>query len=161
MMKTLYSSLFLSVTLAFGMMSCDKDELPPTGPQVNAEILVAGTYVGEWTREVDGTNEVTTGSRSIIFSVDSEKYGNNVSVITLTTDGIDIGIDDPKKSVCNITILSSGEFTYWNQTSSNPFGTSFYGKVSTDGVATLNYTKTVREGRKEVTSIYSFTGRKQ
>ena len=68
-MKTLYSSLFLSVALAFGMVSCDKDELPPTGPQDNAEIRVAGTYVGEWTREVDGTNEVTTGTGSITLLI--------------------------------------------------------------------------------------------
>lgn len=161
-MKVLYKSIFFSVALVFCLTSCNNDdELPPTGPLDNAEKLVAGTYVGEWTREIQGTDDVETGSGTITFSVDSENYGNNVSVMTLTAEGIDIGIDDPKTSVCNITILSSGEFTYWNYTASNPFGTTFYGKVSTDGVATMNYTKTVREGRKEVTSIYSFSGRKQ
>ena len=170
-MKAIYKSIFFSVALLFGMASCDKDELPPTGPKDNAEKLVVGTYVGEWTRVTVGTDAVETGSGSITFSIyDDTKYNgdknkdkefNNVSEITLDSSTLDIGIDDPKTSVCNITILSSGEFTYWNQTSSNPFGTTFYGKVSTDGVATMNYTKTVREGRKEVTSIYSFTGRKQ
>ena len=159
-MKALYKSIFFSVALALGMVSCDKDELPPTGPRDNAEILAAGTYVGAWTRVVDGTDQVETGSGTITFSVDKENYGNNVSVMTLTSDGIDIGIDDPKTSVCNITKLSSGELTYWNQTASNPFGTTFYGNIGVDGVATMYYTKSVREGRKTTTYNYSFTGTK-
>lgn len=160
-MKALYKTIFFSVALAFGMASCDdKDELPSTGPRDNAEILVAGTYVGEWTRETVGTDDVITGPGSITFSVDPA-YGNNVSRMTLDATDFDLGIDDPKTSVCNITILSSGEFTYWNQTATNPFGTIFYGKVSTDGVATMNFTKILKEGRKEVEYIYSFSGKKQ
>ena len=160
-MKTLYKSLFFSVALMFGMASCDKDDIPPTGPQDNAEVLVAGTYVGEWTRVTDGTNETISGPGTITFSVDREKYGNNVSVMTLTSEGVDIGIDDPKTSVCNITILSTGVFTYWNQTAANPFGTTFYGQVDTDGVATMEYTKTVVEGRRQTKYYYSFIGKKQ
>lgn len=160
-MKALYKSFFFCVALVLGMTSCNKDELPPSGPLDNAEKLVAGTYVGEWTRETVGTNTVEKGTGTITFSVDSENYGNNVSVMTLTSDGLDIGIDDPKTSVCNITLLSSGEFTYWNYTSTNPFGTTFYGKVSTEGVATMNYTKIVKEGRRETEYNYSFSGIKQ
>ncbi|MCH5234691.1 MAG: hypothetical protein J1E16_05305 [Muribaculaceae bacterium] len=161
-MKAIYKYFFLSVALAVGMTSCDnKDELPDPGPLDNAEKLVAGTYIGEWTRVIDGTDEVETGKGSITFSVDSENYGNNVSVMTLTAEGIDLGLDDKTTSVCNITILSSGDFTYWNQTASNPFGTTFYGNVSTDGVAKMYYTKSVRDGRKTTTYNYSFSGNKQ
>ena len=160
-MKALYKLIFFSVALVFGMVSCDKDELPPTGPLDNAEKLVAGTYVGDWTRENTSTGDMETGTGSITFSVDSENYGNNVSVMTLTAEGIDLGIDEPMTSVCNIKLLSSGEFTYWNQTAANPFGTTFYGKVSTDGIATMAYTKTVVDGRRQTTYNYSFTGRKQ
>ena len=144
----------------FGMASCDKEELPPTGPQDNAEKLAEGTYVGEWTRITDGTDETINGPGSITFSV-SDEYSNNVSVMKLTAEGIDIGIDDPKTSVCNITLFSSGEFTFWNQTASNPFGTTFYGKISTDGVATMEYTKTIVEGRRQIKYYYFFTGQKQ
>ena len=160
-MKAIYKSIFFSVALVCGMTSCDnKDELPPTGPQDNAEKLVAGTYVGSWTRVTDGTNETITGPGSITFSVDSQKYGNNVSVITLDATDVDIAIDDPKTSVCNITLLSTGEFTFWNQTANNPFGTTFYGKVSTSGEATMEYTKTVVEGRRQTKYYYSFSGHK-
>ena len=159
-MKAIYKSIFFSLTLMFGMASCDKDELPPSGPLDNAEKLVVGTYVGEWTRETVGTDEIIKGSGSIIFSID-ENYSNNVSRMTLDASGIDLGIEEPMTSVCNITLLSSGEFTYWNQTASNPFGTTFYGKVSTEGVATMLYTKIIKEGRKEIEYNYSFTGKKQ
>lgn len=161
-MKAIYKSLFFSIALMFGMASCDKDELPPTGPQDNAEHLVVGTYVGEWTRVTDGTNETITGPGSITFSLYTYEGNemNNVSEIKLDSSTIDIGIEDPKTSVCNITILSSGEFTYWNQTAGNPFGTTFYGKVSTDGVATMDYTKTVVEGRRQTKYYYSFIGSK-
>ena len=161
-MKAIYKSIIFTVALVLGLASCDsRDELPPSGPRDNAEKLVAGTYVGEWTRTTVGTDEIITGTGSITFSVDSENYGNNVSVMTLTADGIDLGIDEPMTSVCNITILSSGEFTYWNLTASNPFGTTFYGKVDTDGIATMLYTKIVKEGRRETEFSYSFTGSKQ
>lgn len=159
-MKAIYKTLLLSVALAFGLASCDKEELPPTGPQDNAEKLAAGTYVGEWTRVTDGTNEVIKGPGSITFSV-SEEYGNNVCVMSLKAEGIDIAINDPKTSVCNITLFSSGEFTFWNQTATNPFGTTFYGKISTDGVATMEYSKTVKQGLKETKYFYSFSGEKQ
>ena len=160
-MKALYKSIFFCVTLALGMVSCDKDEIPPTGPLDNAEILVAGTYVGEWSRETDGTGVIETGPGSITFSVDAEKYSNNVSVMTLKSDEIDLGIDQNTTSVCNITILSSGEFTYWNNMATNPFGTTFYGNVSTNGVATIYFEKIIKDGRRETKYIFTFSGVKQ
>lgn len=144
------------------MASCDnKDELPPTGPRDNAEKLVAGTYVGEWTRETVGTDQVVTGSGSIIFSVDEENYTNNVSVMTVSSSEIDLGVASPVNTVCNITLLSSGVFTYWNQTGSNPLGTTFYGQVDTDGKVTLMFNKIVTANRKDTEYNYTFTGTKQ
>ncbi|MCH5240659.1 MAG: hypothetical protein J1F38_10580 [Muribaculaceae bacterium] len=159
-MKAIYKSIFFSVALLVGMVSCDKDELPPTGPQDNAEKLVVGTYSGAWTRLNVDTDEVVTGSGSITFSV-SDAYSNNVSVITLDASGIDLGIAEPMTSVCNITRLSSGEFTYWNQTAANPFGVQFYGKVSPDGEATMTFSRTLKEGRKDVNFQFTFAGNKQ
>ncbi len=143
-----------------GLTACDDkhEKMPPTGGLDNAEKLVAGTYVGEWSRTNLSTNAVESGSGSIVFSVDEEK-SNNVSVITLQSD-LDLGVN-ADTSVCNITRLSSGDFTYWNYMSTNPFGMTFYGKVSAEGVASMTYNKIVRSGRKEVEFIYSFSGRKQ
>lgn len=159
-MKAIFKSIFFCVALVLGMTSCDnKDEIPPTGGLDNAEKLVAGTYVGEWTRTNVGTGAVETGAGSIIFSVDESK-GNNVSVMTLSSSSVELGVN-ANTSVCNITRLSSGDFTYWNYTAANPFGMIFNGKVSPEGVATMTYSKIVREGRKEVEFLYNFSGRKQ
>ena len=160
-MKALYKSIFFSVALMFGMASCDKDELPPTGPRDNAEKLVEGTYYGTWTRATDGTDIVETGSGSISFSVDYEKYSNNVSVMTFDVTGVDIGLGDTNTAVCNISMISSGDFSFWNNGPSNTFGTTFYGSISAQGVAKMTYTKSVVEGRKTTTYIYSFEGTKQ
>lgn len=159
-MKAIFKSIFFCVALVLGMTACDnKDEIPPTGGLDNAEKLVAGTYVGEWSRTNLSTNVVETGSGSITFSVDAEK-GNNVSVMTLSSSEVELGVNTDT-SVCNITRLSTGELTYWNYSANNPFGMTFYGKVSPEGVATMNYNKIVRSGRKEVEFVYSFSGRKQ
>ena len=161
-MKAIYKSIFFSVALAFGLASCsNKDEIPATGPLDNAEKIAAGVYEGTWTRVTVGTDEEVTGAGSITFSVDSEKYGNNVSVMTLDSSTIDLGIAEPKTTVCNITRLSSGELTYWNQTASNPLGTIFYGKISTDEVATMNFTKIIEDGRFEIEYNFIFTGSKK
>lgn len=142
-----------------GLAACSKDEVPPTGPQDNAEKLVAGTYVGEWSRTNLSTGAVESGPGSIVFSTDAE-YGNNVSVMTLASSVVELGVDSDT-SVCNITLLSSGEFVYYNLVKANPFGMTFNGRVSPEGEATMNYTKIVRSGRREVEFNYSFIGRKQ
>lgn len=148
------------MALVLGLTACDgkHDKMPPTGGLDNAEKLVAGTYVGEWSRLNLSTNVVETGAGSITFSVDEEK-GNNVSVMTLQSD-LDLGVN-ADTSVCNITRLSSGVLTYWNYASTNPFGMTFNGKVTPEGEATMVYTKIVRSGRREVEFNYSFIGRKQ
>ncbi len=160
-MKAIYKSIFFCMALLLGLTACDDkhEELAPTGGLDNAEKLVVGTYVGEWSRTNLSTEAVESGSGSITFSVD-ESYGNNVSVMTLYSPVIDLGVD-ADTSVCNITRLSSGEFVYYNLVKANPFGMTFNGRVSPEGVATMSYTKIVRSGRKEVEFSYSFTGTKQ
>ena len=91
-MKTIYRSIFVCLTLLFVFTSCDKDELPPTGPQDNAEKLAVGTYFGEWSRTNLSTNAVESGAGTITFSTDDE-YGNNVSVMTLQSSEIELGVD--------------------------------------------------------------------
>ncbi len=158
-MKTIYKALFICLTVVIGLTGCSKDEIPPTGPQDNAEKLAVGTYVGEWTRVNLETNAVETGSGSITFSTD-EEHGNNVSVMTLESATVELGVN-AETSVCNITRLNSGELVYYNMVKANPFGMTFTGRISPEGVATMDYNKIVRSGRREVEFKYSFTGTKQ
>ena len=159
-MKAIYKSIFFCIALMLGLTACDnKDEIPATGAPDNAEKLVAGTYVGEWSRTNVSTGAVESGTGSITFSVDAE-LGNNVSRMTLTSEVIELGVN-ADSSVCNITRLNSGELVYWNMVGGNPFGMTFSGRVSPEGVATMDYTKIVRSGRREVEYSYTFSGRKQ
>lgn len=158
-MKTIYRSIFVCLTLLLGFTACDKDEIPPTGPQDNAEKIAVGTYVGEWTRTNLSTEAVESGTGSITFSTE-EEYGNNVSVMTLVSSVVELGVDSDT-SVCNITRMASGELVYYNMVKANPFGMVFQGRISPEGVATMTYTKLVRSGRREVEFSYTFTGTKQ
>lgn len=160
-MKKVLNTIFLCLTLVMGLVACDDkhDKIPPTGGLDNAEKLVVGTYTGTWSRTNLSTMAEESKPGSITFSVD-ESLGNNVTVITVESE-LDLGLNAPT-CAANISRLSSGVLSYWNvTTSSNPFGTSFTGKVSPEGVATMQYNKVVRSGRKEVEFSYTFSGNKQ
>lgn len=160
-MKALYKSIFFCLTLVLGLSACTgkNEEMPPTGGLDHAEQLAVGTYVGTWSRTNLTTGAVESGAGSITFEVDPEK-GNNVSKITVDSDALDLGMTQ-KTSACNISRLSSGVLSYWNLVTSNAFGIAFNGKISPEGVATMQYNKIVRSGRKEVEFSYSFSGNKQ
>lgn len=159
-MKTIYKTVFFCLALMLGFVSCDgkHDKIPPTGGRDNAEKLIVGTYVGEWSCENLTVPGIEYGTGSMTFSVD-EELGNNVSIVKLTAD-INLG-DGVDESVCNVTRLSSGVLTFWNYTKTNPFGSSFYGTVSPTGEATITYNKIRTVNRREREFKYVFVGRKQ
>lgn len=161
-MKTLYKYIFVSVAMLIALTGCDDKhvKMPATGGLDNAEQLVEGTYNGTWTKTNLTTEEVETTAGSITFSW-NEELGNNVTNITPTTETPNFLNLKSETSACNISRLSSGLLSYWNVYSLNPFGTTFTGKVSPEGVCTMDYIMTVVIKRKETQFQYSFTGNKQ
>lgn len=159
-MKPIYKTIIFCLALVTGLVSCDDkhDELPATGGLDHAEQLAVGTYVGTWTRTNLSTQVVETGDGSLVFEVD-ESLGNNVSMVTLTSDKVDLGVTN-KTCGANISRLSSGILTYWNVYTLNTFGTAFTGKINLDGEATMQYNKVVRTGRREAEYTYVFVGHK-
>lgn len=157
-MKTFYKSVFFCLFLLLGLTACDKDEIPPTGPQYDAEKFIAGAYPGEWTRTNLSTQEVESSTGSLTFTAD-EALGNNVTVMSIVSDGLDLGIGVSEVAL-NVTKLSSGELVFWTIVESSPFGEYFNGRVSPEGVVTMSYVKTVKQGRKEYEFQYTFTGKK-
>ena len=143
------------------LAACDgkHEEIPPMGAPDNAEKLVAGTYAGEWTRKNLSTEAVQSGAGTLTLSL-TEDGENNVSVISVESNELELGVKAPS-SVCNVTRLNSGEFVYWNVVKANPFGMTFNGRISPEGVITMDYNQIVRSGRKEVEFKYSFKGVKQ
>lgn len=160
-MKTFLKSIFVCMLLLPMLVACDgkNEEMPPSGAPDNAEKLVVGTYVGEWSRTNLSTNAVEIADGSISFAL-TEDEANNVSVISVESAGMNLGVKAPT-SACNVTRMNSGEFVYWNVVKGNPFGMTFNGRISPEGVATMDYNQIVRSGRKEVEFKYSFKGVKQ
>ena len=160
-MKAIYKNLFFCLALILGVTACDNNvDIPPTGAPDGAETLAAGKYVGEWTRVNLSTEKVEVNSGSLTFTVDFEEHNNNVLVMKAECADMPLGVNGDT-SVCNVARLSSGEFVYWNMVQSNPFGMIFNGRISPEGVATMKYTKIIREGRRETEYSYSFQGTKE
>lgn len=160
-MKKILKYIFFSMLIMPILVACDDkhEDIPPTGAPDNAEKLIAGTYAGEWTRKNLSTDAVQSGVGTITFSL-TEEGDNNVSVISVESAELDLGVKAPS-SACNVTRLNSGELVYWNVVKNNPFGMTFNGRISPEGVATMDYNQIVRSGRKEVEFKYSFKGVKQ
>ena len=164
-MKAIFKSILFGFALVFMLAACDDkhDELPSSGPRDNAEKLAAGEYVGEWKRVNVRTDAEESGEGTIVFSV-NEELGNNVSVVSMTSSSLDLGLPEGvESSVCNISRLSSGTLTYWNYTKMNPFGFTFNGKISPEGKVSLTYTSIIlnKKTHREITYVYTFEGNKQ
>lgn len=161
-MKSIYNLFSICLVVLFGLSACTgkNEEIPPTGGLDNAEQLVQGTYVGTWSKTNQTTGDVETSAGTITFSW-NEGLSNNVSAITITSETTDFLNIDTDSSACNISKLSSGILSYWNVYSLNPFGTEFTGKVTPEGVCSMDYTKIVVIKRKETEFKYSFSGTKQ
>ncbi len=171
-MKALYKTLLLCVSLSFVLIGCDDStEIPSSGPLDHAEELALGTYVGEWTilNTTDSTSVIYPGTVSLdpytyINKEDVEVTEHNANRVNVTVDGnADIYLES-NESACNTQLNSAKGITFWNLTSSNPFGVTYWGKVSTTGNLILKYEALVRTGRggKNITKYScSFSGDKQ
>lgn len=141
-------SLFL---ICIGFASCNNEVgYPDPGPAGNPEKEAAGTYTGTWTRELDGN--VVEAQGTITLTPSDKAYITNVAVSCP-----DFGVE--LSGVANIVNNSSG-YVFANQESKeNGFGTVFEGRI-TNGVATMKFTLTQKEGRKQYLYNYKFTGDK-
>lgn len=158
-MKAIFKYLAVFFAVAVSMTSCREDyDIPSTGAPDHAETLVAGTYVGTFTRVNTSTNEVVTEAGSITFS--PVEGSPNVCNLTLEST-LDLAVTE-KTSICNISKNSTGVFNYWNTTNKNPFGVTFLGKIyESTNEATISYTQIKRANHKETKFNYSFSGIRQ
>lgn len=150
------------MVLMLGLSACNgkNEEMPATGGLDNAEQLVAGTYTGTWTKQNLTTGEVESTPGSIVFSW-TEDLGNNVTAIQVASEASGFLNLNNESARCNVSRLSSGVLSYWNVYDGNPFGLTFTGKVSPEGVCTMEYIAVVIVKRKETQFQYTFSGNKQ
>lgn len=147
-MKKILFGLF--AILAMTLTSC-KDEagLPGAGDPVNVAGEVAGVYTGTWSRTLNTEpDKPSTAEGTITLTqVDDEFY-----VVTVDSKCADLNVDlsapaniNPRKVFFNSTTTA--------------YGNSFSGKV-VDNAVSLDFTLTVKEGRKQYIYNYSFSGSK-
>lgn len=167
-MKSLYKYLLACMVLLLSMSSCREDyELPPTGGLDGAELLIAGSYEGEWT--IAYNDKVETHKGKVTFGPavytddEGEEYTeHNANSVEITSESGNLRLK-AVSSVCNTTLHSSGKLNVWNLTASNPFGTTFTGNVSPEGNAYLYYEVGVISGKGSANQIkykFSFNGNK-
>lgn len=168
-MKTIYKPLFICLLMMFSLASCeDENEIPSTGPLDQAELKSLGTYSGEWEiiNTVTGKVDVKPGSVIIgeaVYQNEEEDYTeHNVNTVTIEgASDLELKADS---SVFNISLNSSGDLSYWNMTATNPFGTTFSGRITPTGELTLDYSVIIISGRgskNQIEYLYQFKGNKQ
>lgn len=151
-MKKLLSGIFFLMSLGLCLTACSDDEEDNNAYSTTCpEIETAGTYTGTWTREEDGGG-TTTATGTLTFEA-GESY-----VTTVTAKCDDINVD--YQSVANI-VFAGNRYAYSNMRANNGFGAVFSGEITTDNVASISFTLTVKEGRKSYVYYYSFEGTKQ
>lgn len=154
-MKNIFKALFVAIAMTFSLSSCrDNAEIPDHGPVVHPQVDVQGTYNGDWTKSELGTENVETGIGSLVFTPSEENYVTNIQATCAT-----LAID--QTSAANISPGGEGYF-FSNTLAENGFGAVFRGSVKkSDNTVWLSYKKTIKQGIKSRTYIFTFNGTKQ
>lgn len=154
-MKNIIKGMFLASVLALFLSACEKDaELPYSGPVTHPQEEVKGTYSGQWSREEVGKGEVLNNAGTVTFTPTDQNYVANIEVKCA-----EFNLD--MTSITNIAPGAQG-YIFYNTSSSNGFETIFSGDVKkADMSVNLSFKKTVKEGRKSYTYLYTFSGKRQ
>lgn len=154
-------NIFYALSLVFALgtfTACDDDEnnIPLIA---NPGEAAAGTYAGTWTQtDDDGTVQTATGT--VTVTAGSDIYYANIALAcddaswNMTGDGW--------SSVTNISQADEG-FVIVNMSTTNGLGCVFSGRIEpVDGgdQLTLDFTKSIRQGRLTYTYVYKFVGTK-
>lgn len=154
-MKNIFKILLPVIAMVFSLSSCDGDaEIPDRGPVAHPQEETKGTYVGEWSRQEFGQDEIQYAQGSAVFAPGDANY-----ITTITASCPDFAID--LTSNANITVGGEG-YMFHNPVATNGFGAIFQGTIKKSDMSVwLSFKKTVKDGRKTKTYIYGFNGVRQ
>lgn len=146
-MKNIIKTIFMAVVCLVAASACsDEVGIPDAGPVGNPEKEIAGTYTGVWSKTLDDNTQNASGS--ITFSAGDSNYKANISVSCP-----DFNID--LSGVCNVVNNSEGYVFYNQEAKNNGFGTAYTGRV-VNGKASIKFTLTVKDGRKQNNYVFEF-----
>ena len=156
-MKKLFYICMVACLAVFGFASCEPeglvDDTPVTGhPEQDA----AGVYVGTWTQVLEG-DTVASGVEGTITLTADTAYVVSVNVAAASAVSL-----KEMTSLANIAQDSHYGTKFYNNLATNGFGTLFRGATYTNAEGkeelSLNFTLTVKSGRKSYPYNYSFVG---
>lgn len=151
MKKFLYSaSMLFAVCVAF--VACQKDVVTGHNPADNLypQKDVVGVYEGQWYRSLDGVTDTLDGSLTLV-AVDTAAFQVEVSVLC---DEISL----TGTSIANIAQEGTHGYVFYNMSTTNGLrADNFRGRVQ-DGLATIDFKKSMRAGRFEKIFTFHFSG---
>lgn len=154
-MKKLLYAAFMLFAIGATMVACREDDETGFNPaDEDTQVLVQGTYEGEWMRVLD--TDTLRGVGTIILTPTDSAY-----CVDVTIKCAELSLD--ATSVANIAQEGNHGFVFYNMSSKNGFGAiNFRGYVryGEDGnkVASINFVKNVKVGRKSYDYAHSFVG---
>jgi len=131
------------IALGCLLAACSGDEEEITFDQTAGEGIV-GEYIGDTTR-AQGT---------LSFSKIEGDYLTQVTAVCP-----DLKIDLTSKA--NVSHTNADNYAFVNNSPGNGFEASFFGRVSSENKANIQYTKSVKSGRFTKTFNFSFSGTKK
>lgn len=154
-MKTIIK-LFCMLVCGFAATACsDSVGIPDAGPVGNPEKEILGTYTGVWTRTLN--DDVVTAPGTITISNADKRY---VAEVNAKCDDFKFDLT----AAANVVNYSEGYYFY-NQSATSGFAlpdkdpklgdSPFNGRV-VNGKATIKFTLTQKEGRKQFNYVYEF-----
>lgn len=154
MKKFLYTA-FMLLAIGATFVACSEDEETGLNPsKEDTQALAHGTYEGKWMRVLD--TDTLRGTGTITLAPTDSAYCVNVTI-----KSVELSLD--ATSVANIAQEGSHGFVFYNMSTSNGLGANnFRGYIRYDEegnkVASINFVKNVRVGRKSYEYAHSFSG---
>lgn len=161
MKKTLYC-MFAALAVCFAFTSCGDDDIDVdhgTHAQ-KPETALAGTYTGSYTvYNADGVTAESTADATVTIAAGESAY-----TITLTSNCPEVAAATGSEETPLNCTWANDDIKFWGPTTAGTttgyLNSSALNGTLVDGVMTLRFAKTVRQGRKTVTNFYQFTGTK-
>lgn len=146
-MKNILKTIFMAVMCVITATSCDdKVGVADAGPVGNPEKEIAGTYTGVWSKTLNDDTQTAPGT--ITFTAGDRNYVANINV---SCPEFDVNLS----GTCNVVNNSVGYVFYNQEAKNNGFGTPYTGRV-VNGNASIKFTLTVKDGRKQNNYVFEF-----
>jgi len=141
------------VVIALGCLftACSGDEEVITFDQTAGEGIV-GEYAGEWIQALDGDTTRAEGTLSF-----SKIEGDYLTQVTAVCSDLKINLT----SKANVSHTNADNYAFVNNSNGNGFEAAFFGRVSSENKANIQYIKSVKSGRFTKTFNFSFSGTKK